>query len=105
MVLRYTGTVTGRPHELVVQYARDGDASGCSSGRPTARLVAQPARPADVELWLAGEHVRARAVVSRAARTGPGRRGLAAYRHAVPRAPALPPAEATLVRADISRAA
>jgi hypothetical protein len=102
MVLRYTGTVSGRPHELVVQYARDGDTVWVLVGQADRKTWWHNLRgPADVELWLAGEHARARAVVV------PGRKdpdqaeaGLAAYRRAVPRA-APTPAEVTLVRADI----
>jgi hypothetical protein len=103
MVLRYAGTVTGRPHELVVQYARDGDTVWVLVGRPDAKTWWHNLRqPADVELWLAGEHVRARAVVVPGS-TDPGQAaaGLAVYRRAGPRSPATP-AGATLVRADIA---
>src|SRR3954452_11148574 len=64
MVLRYTGTVTGRPHELVVQYARDGDTVWVLVGLADRKTWWHNLRqPADVDLWLAGEHVHARAVV------------------------------------------
>jgi len=107
MVVRYTGRVTGRPHELVVQYARDGDAVWILVGQAGRKTWWHNLRqPADVDLWLAGEHVRARAVVvSGSGDPTQAAAGLAAYRRAVPRAPALPPAEVVLVRADSSRAA
>src|SRR4051812_13416579 len=102
MVLRYAGTVTGRPHELVVQYARDGDTVWVLVGRPDAKTWWHNLRrPADVELWLAGEHVRARAVVVSIS-TDPAQAaaGLAVYRRTVPRTAATP-ADVVLVRADI----
>jgi hypothetical protein len=104
MVLRYTGVVTGRPHELVVQYARDGDTVWVLVGGADRKTWWHNLRqPADVELWLAGEHVHARAaVVCGSTEPGMAAAGLAAYRRAVPRAVATP-AEATLVRADIRR--
>src|SRR6476661_4184487 len=62
MVLRYTGTVTGRPHELVVQYARDGDTVWVLVGQADRKTWWHNLRqPADVDLWLAGQHLRARA--------------------------------------------
>jgi len=102
MVLRYTGTVSGRPHELVVQYARDGDTVWVLVGHAERKTWWHNLRnPADVDLWLAGEHVRARAVVVEgSADAAPAAVGLAAYRRAVPRAGAAP-AGAILVRADI----
>ena len=102
MVLRYTGTVTGRPHELVVQYARDGDTVWVLVGQADRKTWWHNLRrPADVELWLAGEHVRARAAVV-LGDTDPdtAATGLAAYRKVVPRADATA-AGATLVRADL----
>jgi hypothetical protein len=103
MVLRYTGAVTGRPHELVVQYARDGDTVWVLVGQAEAKTWWHNLRrPADVELWLAGEHVRARAVaVPGVADLHEAEAGLMAYRRSVPRARATP-AEATLLRADIT---
>jgi hypothetical protein len=103
MVLRYTGTVSGRPHELVVQYARDGDTVWVLVGHADRKTWWHNLRsPADVELWLAGEHVRARAVVV-AGSVDPAQAaaGLAAYRRAVPRAGTTEVGTATLVRADI----
>jgi hypothetical protein len=105
MVLRYTGTVTGRPHELVVQYARDGDTVWVLVGWADRKTWWHNLRrPADVELWLAGVHVRARAVVvAGSAAPDQASAGLAAHRRAVPRGPRVDPATATLVRADIVR--
>jgi hypothetical protein len=103
MVLRYTGTVTGRPHELVVQYARDGDRVWVLVGQADAKTWWHNLRqPADVELWLAGERLPARAVVVSGS-TDPAQAaaGLAVYRRAAPHAPAAP-AGATLVRADLA---
>jgi hypothetical protein len=107
MVLRYTGTVTGRPHELVVQYARDGDTVWVLVGRADRKTWWHNLRrPADLELWLAGEHVRARAVVV-AGSTDPDQAGagLTVYRRSVPRGPRVDPGTATLVRIDITRQA
>jgi NAD(P)-dependent dehydrogenase (short-subunit alcohol dehydrogenase family) len=106
MVIRYTGTATGRPHELVVQYARDGDTVWVLVGEAERKTWWHNLRrPADVDLWLAGEHVRARAVVvSGGTDLTQTAAGLAAYRRAVPRAPAEPSADVVLVRADILRA-
>jgi hypothetical protein len=104
MVLRYTGTVSGQPHELVVQYARDGDTVWVLVGQAARKTWWHNLRqPACVELWLAGEHVRARAcVIPSSTDPDTAAAGLAAYRRAVPRA-VVPPAEMTLVRADIMR--
>jgi hypothetical protein len=104
MVLRYTGTVTGRPHELVVQYARDGDTVWVLVGRADRKTWWHNLRrPSDVELWLAGEHVRARAVVvAGSADPDQAGAGLAVYRRSVPQAPRADPGTATLVRIDIT---
>src|SRR6478736_4257709 len=62
-VLRYTGVRTGLPHELVTLYARDGSTVWVLVGRPERKVWWHSLRaPADVDLWVAGEHVRARAV-------------------------------------------
>jgi hypothetical protein len=106
MVLRYTGTVTGRPHEMVVQYAEDGDTVWVLVGQAERKTWWHNLRQAaDVELWVAGEHVRARASVI-SGRTDPAAAavGLEAYRRAVPRAVGTP-ADVVLVRADIAREA
>jgi hypothetical protein len=64
MVLRYTGTVTGRPHELVALYAREGDTVWVLVGAADRKTWWHNLRqPADVDLWVAGEHLRARASV------------------------------------------
>lgn len=104
-VLRYTGTVSGRPHELVVRYVRDGDSVWVLVGQAERKTWWHNLRqPADVDLWLAGKHVRARAsVVSGADDPVTAAAGLAAYRRAVPRGEATPD-EAILVRAEIARA-
>jgi hypothetical protein len=111
MVVRYVGTVTGQAHELVVQYARDGDTVWVLVGRAEHKTWWHNLRrPGDVDLWLAGEHVRARAVaVSGELDPAPAAEGLAAYLRAVPRAAATlasqpdPARTVTLVRADILR--
>lgn len=59
MVLRFTGTVSGRPHELVVQHARDGDTVWVLVGRAGSTTWWHDLRrPADVEVWTAAEHHR-----------------------------------------------
>ena len=105
MVLRYTGTVTGRPHELVVQYARDGDTAWVLVGQADVKSWWHNLRrPAHVELWLAGEHVRAQArVVDGSTDPDQAAAGLTAYRRSVPRAGTTVVGTATLVRADIVR--
>ena len=102
MVLRYTGTVTGQPHELVVQFARDGDTVWVLVARADDKTWWHNLRrPADVELWLAGEHLTARArVVSGGTDAHVAATGLAAYRNAFPRAEGTP-SDVTLVRAEI----
>ena len=105
MVLRYTGTVTGRPHELVVQYARDGDTVWVLVGHAGSKTWWHNLRrAADVEVWVAGEHARARAVVVSGSSDPEGAAaGLAVYRRAQPHAATVDPAAATLVRADLTR--
>ena len=80
-VLRYTGRRTGAPHELVCQYVRDGDRVWILVGQAEHKTWWRNLRtPAPVELWLAGEHVLARAVaVMGAERREEARGGLAAY--------------------------
>jgi deazaflavin-dependent oxidoreductase (nitroreductase family) len=81
LLMRYHGRRTGRPHEVVVQYARSG---------PTVWVLVEQAdrttwwhnlqAPAEVDLWLAGERFRARAVaVVGADQPADARRGLTAY--------------------------
>jgi hypothetical protein len=80
-VLRYTGVRTGRPHDLVVMYART-EATvwivvGAAEHKGWWRNLAVPA---DVDLWLAGERLPARAVAVEGARQpDEARRGLTAY--------------------------
>ena len=87
-VLRYTGRRTGTPHELVCQYARDGDTVWVLVGAAERKTWWRNLRAAaDVDLWLAGEHVRARAVaVQGAERPEEAAAGLTAYLAAVPAA-------------------
>lgn len=117
-VLRYTGRRTGAPHELVCQYARAGDTVWVLVAKATEKTWWRNLRGgADVELWLAGEHVRARAVaVEGADQPGEAAAGLTAYLVAVPiaaRAVGLPKrpapdevaaaaAHVTLVRATLA---
>lgn len=61
-LLRYTGVRTGRPHELVCMYVRDGGTVWVLVGHADRKVWWHNLRqPAEVELWLAGEHLRARA--------------------------------------------
>ena len=56
-VLRYRGNRTGAEHELIVQYARDGDHVWIVPGRPERKTWWRNLRTAaPVEIWLAGEH-------------------------------------------------
>ncbi|MGZ4509292.1 MAG: nitroreductase/quinone reductase family protein [Blastococcus sp.] len=85
-VLRYTGRRTGEPHELICGYVRDGATVWVRVGMPERKVWWHNLRtPADVELWLAGEHVRARAVVVEGAQS-----------------PDDPATRAVLVRADLT---
>jgi hypothetical protein len=87
-VLRYMGTRTGRPHELVVMYARAGSTVWIVVGQHEHKswwrnLLA----PADIVLWLAGEQVAARAVaVDGSAQPVVARRGLEEYLEQMPMA-------------------
>lgn len=117
-VLRYTGRRTGQPHELVCQYARAGDTVWVLVAKAEQKTWWRNLRGgADVELWLAGEHLRARAVaVEGADQPDEATAGLTAYLAAVPlavRALGLPKqpapsevataaARATLVRATLT---
>lgn len=114
-VLHYTGRRTGTPHELVCQYARDGDTVWVLVGAADRKTWWRNLREgADVDLWLAGEHVRARAVaVEGAVAPEEAAAGLTAYlaavpvaartlglaRHSAPDEVARAAARATLVRA------
>jgi hypothetical protein len=117
-VVRYTGRRTGRPHELVAQYVRDGATVWVLVGAPGRKTWWRNLRtPAEVDLWLAGERVRARAVAIEGARQpAAAAAGLGVYLAAVPRAAStvgvLPDAgpaalaqaaqRAVLVRADVA---
>ena len=88
LVLRYVGVRTGRPHELVTQYARDGGTVWILVGQADRKVWWHNLRTsADVELWLAGKHVRARAVaVEGGASPDEAAAGLTVYLRALPRA-------------------
>jgi hypothetical protein len=81
LVIRYHGRRTGRPHELVVQYARSGPTVWVLVGRADRKNWWHNLRsPAEVDLWMAGERFRARAVaVVGAQQPAEARRGLTAY--------------------------
>ena len=87
-VVRYTGRRTGRSHELVCAYVLHGATVWVLVGRPERKVWWRSMRePAVVELWLAGEHVRARAVALEGReRPGECAAGLAAYLGGVPQA-------------------
>lgn len=54
-MLRYRGRRTGQPHELVVQYASDGDRAWIVPGHPERkRWWRNMFTPSPVEVWLAG---------------------------------------------------
>ncbi len=88
-VVRYTGTRTGSRHELVCQYARHGPTVWVLVGAAERKTWWHNLRqPAEVELWLAGEHLRARAVaLVGSQRPDEAAAGLAAYLAALPRTP------------------
>lgn len=113
-VLRYTGRRTGQPHELVCQYVRSGATVWVLVGRAEHKTWWRNLRePREVELWVAGEHVRARAVaVLGAEQPEEAVAGLTAYLAGMPaarRSLGLAPgpvasdaaARVTLVRADV----
>src|SRR5215207_1366065 len=63
LLLRYTGRRTGRPHEVVTQYARAENAVWVLVGSADRKTWWRNLRaPADVEVWLAGERLPAVAV-------------------------------------------
>src|SRR3712207_5628928 len=63
LVIRYRGRRTGRVRELVVQYARTGPTVWVLVGSAERTAWWRNLRaPADVDLWLAGEQTRGRAV-------------------------------------------
>ena len=87
-VLRYTGARTGKPHELVVMYARtEATVWIVVGGAEHKSWWRNLAAPADVVLWLAGERLIGRAVaVEGAAQPDEARRGLIAYLARLPKA-------------------
>jgi len=120
LLMRYSGRRTGRPHEVVVQYARSGQTVWVLVGKAEDKTWWHNLQaPADVDLWLAGERHRARAVaVVGAEEPAEARRCLTAYLARRPSAartvglasPADPDAvgeaaaRAVLVRADLAPA-
>ena len=112
-VLRYTGRRTGQPHELVCQYVRSGSTIWVLVGGAEHKTWWRNLRePREVELWVAGEHLRAIAVaVVGAAHPEEAASGLGSYLAGMPaarRSLRLAPgtsepdvAQVTLVRADV----
>jgi hypothetical protein len=90
-VLRYTGTRTGRPHELVCQYVRDGDTVWALVGHAERKTWWHNLRtPARVDLWLAGErHSAVAEAIEGEWRPEECARGLRRYLAVLPRAAAL----------------
>ena len=86
-VLRYRGRRTGQMHELVVQYAREGDRVWIMPGAPERKQWWRNMRdPLAVDLWLAGRpfHGVATAVRDPSALAS----GLKVYTKVFPSAPA-----------------
>ncbi|MGY1605320.1 nitroreductase/quinone reductase family protein [Geodermatophilus sp. SYSU D00815] len=85
-VIRYTGARTGQPHELVAGYARAGGVVWIWVGGADVKRWWRNFRgPRDVELWLAGERVTARAVAVEGARDPARcRAGVVAYTAGIP---------------------
>jgi hypothetical protein len=81
LLVRYHGRRTARPHEVVVQYARSGPTVWVLVGRAESKSWWHNLQaPAEVDLWLAGERRRARAVaVVGADRPAEAERGLIVY--------------------------
>jgi len=88
LLMRCQGRRTGRPPEVVVQYARSGPTIWVLVGKSDRTTWWRNLQaPADVDLWLAGERFRARAVaVIGAEQPAEARRGLTAYLARLPRA-------------------
>jgi hypothetical protein len=80
-LIRYTGVRTGRPHELIAGYARDGGSAWIWVGSAERKTWWRNLRtPAEIDLWLAGERRRARAqAVEGAQQPEAAAEGLAAY--------------------------
>jgi hypothetical protein len=87
-VLRYTGTRTGKPHELVCQYVRQGGTVWVLVGQADRKTWWHSLRtPAQIDLWLAGERHSARArAVEGARQPAVCAEGLATYLAGLPRA-------------------
>lgn len=63
-VIRYRGRRTGKAHELVVGYRREASTAWVVVGFPERKVWWRNLRtPGAVEVWLAGQHHRATAVV------------------------------------------
>ena len=85
-VLRYRGRRTGQLHELVVQYARDGDLVWIVPGQADRkRWWRNLIEPQPVEVWLAGHHRSAIAAVLADSAADARARGMEAYRSVFPR--------------------
>ena len=99
-VLRYHGRRTGRPRELVVQYAQEGDQVWILPGESQRKRWWRNMRePQPVELWLAGRRRTGVArVLGEGDRTDELAQALAGYRAVFPRV-----AQATvMVRIDLA---
>jgi deazaflavin-dependent oxidoreductase (nitroreductase family) len=81
LLMRYHGRRTGRPHEVVVQYARSGPTVWVLVGQADRKTWWRNLQAsAEVDLWLAGKRFRARAVaVLGAEQPAEAQRGLTAY--------------------------
>ena len=63
-VIRYRGRRTGLAHEVVAGYRREGNTAWVTVGLPERKVWWRNLRtPAPVEVWLAGQHHDATAVV------------------------------------------
>jgi hypothetical protein len=87
-VLRYTGTRTGRAHDLVCEYALDGERVWILVGQAARKTWWRNLRrEAAVDVWLAGERWPGQAVVvDGAVRPDEAVAGLTAYLRAHPAA-------------------
>ena len=86
-LLSYVGRLTGRRHELVVQYAREGAEVWIVPGQPQRKRWWRNFRTSGpVELRLAGDVLHGRAVVLDNGHPDELRRGVSAYLRHVPRA-------------------
>jgi deazaflavin-dependent oxidoreductase (nitroreductase family) len=100
-VLRYRGRRTGKVHELVVQYAGDGDRVWIVPGQPERkRWWRNMLAPRRVDVWRAGRRRTGIARVLPGAGDGEAAEGLRAYRAVFPRMVQAP----VLVRIDLDPA-